>query len=133
MQRLGASIRARAGARNRPRTATSAITWPSSPRHPGAADKSPAELAVEGVALIMAGIRATLSATGCTSTCWYLEATLYEGRAERVDKALERLLADGHAYRHDGAIWLRTTALAATRRTARWSAPTASRRISPRT
>ena len=113
VQRLGASIGARARGEEPPEDGyLGDYVAELAARIPGAADKSPAELAVEGVALIMAGIRATLERYRVHFDRWYLEATLYEGEPSAWDKALERLLADGHAYRHDGAIWLRTTALA---------------------
>ena len=60
----------------------------------------------------MAGIRATLERYRVHFDRWFLEATLYEGEPSAWDRAREQLEADGHAYRHDGALWLRTTTLA---------------------
>ena len=60
----------------------------------------------------MTGIRATLERYRVRFDHWFLEASLYEGEPSAWDRALARLEADGHAYRHDGALWLRTTALA---------------------
>ena len=38
---------------------------------------------------------------------WFSEATLHESGA--VDRAIETLVRSGHAYEHDGAVWLRST------------------------
>jgi arginyl-tRNA synthetase len=40
---------------------------------------------------------------------YYLESSLYT--SGRVDKTVERLIASGHTYELDGALWLRTTEL----------------------
>ncbi len=39
--------------------------------------------------------------------CYFLESSLYENGA--VEAAVERLVANGHTYEKDGALWLRTT------------------------
>ncbi len=79
---------------------------------PDAAGKSPAELAAAGVELMMAGIRATLERFRVSFDVWFSEAALYEGEPSAWDRARERLVADGLAYRSEGALWLRTTTLA---------------------
>jgi arginyl-tRNA synthetase len=79
---------------------------------PGAADKTPEELAAAGVAIVMAGIRSTLERYRVHFDVWFLEASLYEGEPSAWERARRRLLADGHAYTSEGALWLRTTALA---------------------
>ena len=43
---------------------------------------------------------------------WFLERSLYEGSPSAWDRAREKLIADGHAYESEGALWLRTTKLA---------------------
>jgi arginyl-tRNA synthetase len=113
VQRLGESIRARARGEEPPEDGyQGSYVADLAAQIPDAANKPAAELAAAGVALSMAGIRATLERYRVHFDRWFLEATLYEGEPSAWDAALERLLADGHAYRHDGAIWLRTTALA---------------------
>jgi arginyl-tRNA synthetase len=113
VQRLGESIRARARGEDLPEDGYRGdYVAELAAGIPGAADKPPAELAAAGVAVVMAGIRATLERYRVHFDRWFLEATLYEGEPSTWDAALERLLADGHAYRHDGAVWLRTTTLA---------------------
>jgi arginyl-tRNA synthetase len=113
VQRLGESIRARARGEEPPEDGYRGdYVTELAAGIPDAAEKPPAELAAAGVALIMAGIRETLERYRVHFDHWFLEATLYDGEPSAWDRALERLLADGHAYRHDGAVWLRTTALA---------------------
>ena len=60
----------------------------------------------------MAGIRATLDRYRVRFDRWFLERSLYEGAPSAWDRAREKLLADGHAYESEGALWLRTTTLA---------------------
>jgi arginyl-tRNA synthetase len=79
---------------------------------PGAADKTAEELAAAGVERLMTGIRATLERYRVRFDSWFLERTLYDGSPSAWERARDRLVADGHAYMHDGALWLRTTALA---------------------
>ena len=81
-------------------------------RIPGAADKSPDELAAAGVELLMAGIRETLERYRVSFDHWFLERSLYEGAPSAWDEARAKLLADGLAYESEGALWLRTTTLA---------------------
>jgi arginyl-tRNA synthetase len=79
---------------------------------PDAASKTAAELAAAGVERLMAGIRATLERYRVHFDSWFLERTLYEGEPSAWDRARRRLIADGHAYTSEGALWLRTTELA---------------------
>jgi arginyl-tRNA synthetase len=48
-----------------------------------------------------------LQAFGVRFDRYYLESSLYTDG--RVDRTVERLLASGHTYEQDGALWLRTT------------------------
>ena len=48
-----------------------------------------------------------LQTFGVKFDVYYLESSLYSDG--RVDAALERLVAAGHAYEKDGALWLKTT------------------------
>ncbi len=60
-----------------------------------------------GVELTMEGVRATLERFGVRYDTWFSERTLYE-RGE-VESALADLDGGGHTYRHEDALWLRTT------------------------
>lgn len=62
-----------------------------------------------GLDVQMQDIRATLTSFNVRFDRFYSERALVEGGL--VDKALDKLRAAGHAYEHDGALWLRTTAL----------------------
>jgi arginyl-tRNA synthetase len=77
---------------------------------PGAAEKTAEELAVAGVEILMERIRATLERFRVHFDSWFLEAELYAGDPSPWARARDRLAAEGHSYRHDGALWLRTTA-----------------------
>ena len=60
-----------------------------------------------GIALMMDQVRATLGRFGVEMDTYFSERSLVEkGDAE---SALARLDAGGHTYRHEGALWLRTT------------------------
>jgi arginyl-tRNA synthetase len=48
-----------------------------------------------------------LSAFGVKFDCYYLESSLYTDG--RVEATVQRLLASGKTYEHEGALWLRTT------------------------
>jgi arginyl-tRNA synthetase len=113
IQRLGQSILARARGEDPPEDGYQGeYVAALAEQIPDAASKSPEELAAAGVAILMAGIRETLERYRVHFDHWFLEASLYEGEPSAWDKAREQLIADGHAYRSEGALWLRTTALA---------------------
>jgi arginyl-tRNA synthetase len=61
-----------------------------------------------GVALMLEEVRGTLERFGVRYDTWFSEQDLYE-RGE-VESALADLDKGGHAYRHEDALWLRTTA-----------------------
>jgi arginyl-tRNA synthetase len=65
-------------------------------------------LGSRGVELIMAGVRASLERFGVRFDTWFSERELY--RRGEVDAALAQLQENGHSYRSEGALWLRTTA-----------------------
>ncbi len=50
-----------------------------------------------------------LQAFGLAFDNYYLESSLYT--SGRVENTVERLIAAGHTYEHEGALWLRTTEL----------------------
>ena len=60
-----------------------------------------------GVELILAAVRGTLDRFGVRFDNWFSERDLYS-RGE-VDSALEQLELEGHTYRSEEALWLRTT------------------------
>ena len=56
---------------------------------------------------ILADIREDLEEFGVTFDSWYSERSL--GDSGAIDKAVNKLEADGHAYRKDGALWFKST------------------------
>jgi arginyl-tRNA synthetase len=113
IQRLGQSILARARGEEPPEDGYQGeYVAELAAQIPGAASKTADELATAGVEILMARIRATLERYRVHFDRWFSEATLYEGRPSAWDRARERLIEDGHAYTREGALWLRTTALA---------------------
>jgi arginyl-tRNA synthetase len=75
----------------------------------GAADMDLDELVHRGVELVVARIRATLEAYRVHFDTWFTERTLHEGSPSAIEIALKRLEEEGHLYRSEGALWLRTT------------------------
>lgn len=61
-----------------------------------------------GQDVILQGIKDDLAQFGCSHEKYFSEASLVKGGA--VQKALDKLRADGHSYEEDGALWLDTTA-----------------------
>jgi arginyl-tRNA synthetase len=64
-------------------------------------------LGQRGIALILDGVRETLERFGVHFDTWFSERDLYS-RGE-VEQALAKLDEGGHTYRHEDALWLRTT------------------------
>jgi arginyl-tRNA synthetase len=60
-----------------------------------------------GVELILEAVRRTLDRFGVRFDSWFSERDLY--RRGEVDSALEQLELEGHTYRSEEALWLRTT------------------------
>ncbi|HEU5105864.1 MAG TPA: arginine--tRNA ligase [Solirubrobacterales bacterium] len=60
-----------------------------------------------GVELMLGEVGATLARFGVTIDVWFSERSLYE-RGE-VESALAQLDKEGHTYRHEDALWLRST------------------------
>jgi arginyl-tRNA synthetase len=112
VQRLGASIRARArGEQPPPDGYQGEYVAELAAAIPNAAEKDAAELAREGVAIVIARIRATLEAYRVHFDHWFLEATLYEGDPSPWDRARAALAEQGLSFEEEGALWLRTTDL----------------------
>ena len=61
----------------------------------------------EGVAQMFEEIRASLHDFGVDFDVFFHENSLHDSGA--VDRAVDRLRANGHIYEQDGAVWLRTT------------------------
>jgi arginyl-tRNA synthetase len=79
-------------------------------RLPDAASSDPAALGEAAVAAMIDAIRGSLAAFGVREfDRWSYESALHEGAPSALDRALDRLEELGHTYRHDGALWLRTT------------------------
>ncbi len=113
IQRLGQSILARARGEEPPEDGYQGdYVAALAEQIPDAGSKSPDELAAAGVAILMDGIRSTLERYRVHFDNWFLEASLYEGEPSAWEQARDKLIADGHAYKSEGALWLRTTALA---------------------
>ena len=70
-----------------------------------------AQLGKAAVGLMVERMRASLGTFGVDDfDHWQLESELHEGSPSRVEHALALLEAEGHTYRSEGALWLRTTA-----------------------
>jgi arginyl-tRNA synthetase len=79
-------------------------------RLPEAASMDPAQLGREAVAMMVASIEASLSAFGVAHfDRWFFESSLHEGDPSPVAHTLAILEEQGHTYKHDGALWLRTS------------------------
>jgi arginyl-tRNA synthetase len=76
---------------------------------PGAAERDPDDLAGRAVELLLEQIKATLSRYGVSFDRFFSERALHEGSPSAVERAIARLERDGHVYRSEGAVWLRTT------------------------
>ncbi len=74
-----------------------------------AAERDPDVLAAEAVEIMLGRIKATLVRYGVSFDRFFSERALHEGSPSGVERALELLEREGHTYRSDGAVWLRTT------------------------
>jgi arginyl-tRNA synthetase len=110
VRRLGESIGARARGEEPPEDGYQGdYVKELADQIPGAADLDPDELTRRGVELMVARIRATLEAYRVHFDRWFTERSLHEGHPSAIDRALARLDEQGHLYRSEGALWLRTT------------------------
>jgi len=64
-------------------------------------------LGLRGIEIVLEGVRATLERFGVRFDTWFHERDLY-ARGE-VETALAQLERDGHTYRSEDALWLRTS------------------------
>jgi arginyl-tRNA synthetase len=75
-----------------------------------AATIDPVELGRAAVAIMISDIQASLAAFNVEAfDRWTYESALYEGDPSLVAHTLAVLEAQGHTYRSEGALWLRTT------------------------
>jgi arginyl-tRNA synthetase len=110
IEKLGLSIRARARGEELPEDGYKGdYVAELAERIPGAADMDLEELADRGVALMLERNRATMEAYRVHFDSWFSERSLYDGEPDAVQRAYEQLEAQGHLYRSEGALWLRTT------------------------
>jgi arginyl-tRNA synthetase len=108
VRRFGESIRARARGEEPPEDGyRGEYVTELAERIEGAAEADPDEVARRGIELMVAGVRVTLERFRVRMDEFFSERTLHEAGA--IDEALERLEAEGCLYRHDGALWMRTT------------------------
>src|SRR3712207_2149418 len=110
--KLGESIRARARGEEVPEDGYQGdYVAELAQRIPGAADADPDELARQGVDALFADIRGSLERFGVGFDSWFSERTLHEDSPTAVERAYEELRAHGHLYEHEGALWLRSSAM----------------------
>ena len=69
-----------------------------------AAFRSVLDLALSG---ILSDIRNDLAEFGVTFDCWFSEHSLSDNGS--IDRAIDALKKDGHAYLNDGALWFKST------------------------
>jgi arginyl-tRNA synthetase len=75
----------------------------------GSADLDIDTVASRAVGILLAQIKATLSRYGVHYDQFFSERTLHEGSPSGIERALSALASGGLSYRHEGAVWLRTT------------------------
>jgi arginyl-tRNA synthetase len=110
IEKLGESIRARARGEEVPEGGYEGdYVRELAAQIPGAADMDGQELARIGVELMFERIKATLHAYRVDFDVFFNERALHEGSPSAVERAFERLSQEGHVYRSEGALWLRTT------------------------
>ena len=110
IEKFGASIRARARSEEVPEGGYEGeYVRELAAEIPGASDMDAHELARVGVELMFDHIKATLHAYRVDFDVFFNERSLHEGNPSPVQRAFERLSEEGHVYRSEGALWLRTT------------------------
>jgi arginyl-tRNA synthetase len=74
-----------------------------------AASAPAVEVAGQAVAILLDQIKTTLGRYGVRFDTFFSERSLHEGQPNAIERALARLEQAGHVYRHEGAVWVRTT------------------------
>jgi arginyl-tRNA synthetase len=111
VRRLGESIRARARGEDPPEDGYAGdYVRVLAAELPGAAEEDPDVLARAGVEVILAQIRATLERFRVGFDSWFSERSLHESEPSAVEAHYRDLEQEGHIYRSEGAVWLRTSA-----------------------
>jgi arginyl-tRNA synthetase len=110
IRKLGESIRARARGEELPEDGYQGdYVSQLAQEIEGAAERDPDDLAREGVELMFARIKKTLSAYGVQYDHFFNERSLHQGDPSPIEAALAKLEEKGLTYEKDGALWLRTT------------------------
>jgi arginyl-tRNA synthetase len=110
VRRLGESIQARARGEEPPEDGYQGdYVRDLAEQIANAAEADVDEVTRRGVELVVAQIRATLDAYRVSFDRWFTERTLHEGSPNAIERAYARLEEQGHLYRSEGALWLRTT------------------------
>jgi arginyl-tRNA synthetase len=78
--------------------------WVSTPAH-----EREAHLLEQGYREVLAHIQSFLHDFGVDFDCWFSERTLYAGKPNAVERAIQVLREAGCLYEKDGALWFRTT------------------------
>ncbi len=76
-----------------------------------ASSTDPSELGRAAVAVVIGQLAASLQRFRVSFDSWVYESALHEGHPSPVAHTLELLERQGHTYRSEGALWLRTTDL----------------------
>jgi arginyl-tRNA synthetase len=110
VRKLGESVQARARGEEVPEGGYEGdYVGELAERIPDAATADPDVLARAAVDAMFARIQATLERYGARFDRFFSERTLHEGDPTAIRSACAQLEASGHTYRHEGALWLRTT------------------------
>jgi arginyl-tRNA synthetase len=110
IHRLGESIQARARGEQPPEGGYAGdYVVELARRIPSAATDDVDVVARRGVDLLLEGIRASMHAIRVDFDVWFSEAELHAGEPTAVEHAFDELESRGESYRHEGALWLRTT------------------------
>ncbi len=111
VRRLGESIRARARGEAPPEDGYEGdYVRELAADLPDAADADTDELARAAAERMVEQIRATLARFGVEFDAWFSERSLHESEPSAVEAHYGQLEREGHIYRLDGAVWLRTSA-----------------------
>lgn len=111
IRRLGESIRARARGQSPPEDGYEGdYVRELAADLPRAAEADPEELARAAAERMVEQIRATLTRFGVEFDAWFSERSLHESEPSAVEAHYGQLEREGHIYRLDGAVWLRTSA-----------------------
>lgn len=111
VRQLGESIRARARGQSPPEDGYGGdYVRELAADLPRAAEADPEELARAAAERMVKQIRATLTRFGVEFDAWFSERSLHESEPSAVEAHYGQLEREGHIYRLDGAVWLRTSA-----------------------